>query len=499
MNSQRKLFAISGLIAFVFVAVPSTAYCDDYGLDADSSLTIPIHVNLATIEKKLNDEIPNHLTTIKERNKVCVESEWLKTKVPCVPEVWKTCWLKTKVTPEIKCDIDGWVKRNGQIGFSGKNNEIDISFPIKAKVSAKAGIRETAEAEAKIKARVKPSIDSNWQMKLDVDPDFSWDKRPTLKLFNFIKVTIGSKVEPKIREEMDSKIAEIPNAIAELKLRGRVESAWLEIQKPHKIHDNPNTYFYFVPSSVGFSGFDIEANILKTALSVSGKTHVVVSDISPVVSPLPLPELSEIQNPSASFNINLPLRADFKELNSSIKKSFPSPYIVEVPDGAAKGTLKIKTITATGSSNNKLNLKVTFDYDNRKTLFRKIDIFNWFDTSGDIDFEGVPTIDAKSKIFSIEKLKLKPDTDNVLSNAILRLANLPIVNKKIIDATRYDFTGKIEKAMNSANLEMNRDISPDVRITGTLEDVSAYNLHLDQKAINLRLAASGHVAVLSGL
>jgi hypothetical protein len=40
-------------------------------------------------------------------------------------------WIKIQTIPEIKCDIEGWVKRDGRLLVSGEGNTLHFSFPIK--------------------------------------------------------------------------------------------------------------------------------------------------------------------------------------------------------------------------------------------------------------------------------------------------------------------------------------------------------------------------------
>ena len=246
-------FIITVLLCFASALGANAAVIEN--IDSESTLTMSIQANLKVLEERLNAEIPGTLANINEPNKVCVKAKWLKTKVPYVTWEMKkvlgvktkvpttrTKMVKTKVSPEIKCDIKGWVKRNGHISVSGSGSTLRFSFPIKAQVSAKAGIRETANAAATIYVSATPRINNDWSISVDVSPDFSWSQRPTLKLFGLIKVTIGSKVEPKLREKMNEFVKKIPGILAELKLKEKVAATWSDAQNPKKVNDAPEVY-----------------------------------------------------------------------------------------------------------------------------------------------------------------------------------------------------------------------------------------------------------------
>src|SRR5687768_11799351 len=137
--------AFLGFVALLVWLTPSVGRCESKPADpAPSTLSVPISINLAALQRQLNDRVPAHLETIDMPGQVCVEAEWLKTKgVPkCrVEDGYKLycedTWIKTKVTPEITCDVSGWVKRDGKITLSGSGPRLSLDVPLKAKITAR--------------------------------------------------------------------------------------------------------------------------------------------------------------------------------------------------------------------------------------------------------------------------------------------------------------------------------------------------------------------------
>ena len=91
-----------------------------------STITLPIQLDLKVLENYLNTILPMDLADINEQNIVCVKPQYFKTKsIPkCSMRGYKiSCKknsLKIRTLPQIKCDIKGWVKRNGQISVTGQ-------------------------------------------------------------------------------------------------------------------------------------------------------------------------------------------------------------------------------------------------------------------------------------------------------------------------------------------------------------------------------------------
>lgn len=500
MLSIFKIF--NAAVIFIFMISHSA---DAAEKSVTSVISLPLRINLAAIQNRINAKVPSRLATINQRQ-ICVPAKWAKIKIPVgieVYDVYKTRtkyrWLKTKITPQISCNISGYVQRIGPIVLSGSGGRINLSVPIYAQITAKKGsLQETAKAKATIFITITPNITPQWKVSAIVSPNFTWDKRPTLKLFGVIKITIGSKVEPKLRDEMKKFVAEIPSIINKLNIRSKVATAWTQLQDPIKISDAPEAYLAIKPKSVGFSGISIANNILNTHVVLNGVTTVTIGN-KPSVQKVKLLPLKKVTPSEGLFNLNVPLLVSLKELQKTINSKLPKGRVINIPKGKFQGTLKIKSISVTEKEKGKLRVTVDIDYDNRSKFIRFIDYFNWLDTSGKISFEAIPKVNSKQNVIFLEKLKIENETNNQILDMLVGASKLPVIRSFVSSAVKYNYTIELTNGIKTANSAMNKQLKNGVKISGTLITAGASNLTIENGAISLQVKARGKLSVDVGL
>ena len=488
---MNLFFKILGATAIFIFTAGQIIKAEDK--NATSSVSIPIRINLATIRDHINTRVPKRLATINQRQ-VCVQAKWLKTKIPVGIEVYdgyktrtKYKWIKTKVTPQISCNISGYVDRTGPITLGGKGGQIDMSVPIYAQVTAsKSGAQQTARASANIFATITPNISPDWKVTAVVSPNFTWTQRPVLKLFGIIKITIGSKVEPKLRQKMNEFVAEIPSILNKINIRSKVAKAWDRFQDPILISDNPKTYLTFRPTAVGYSGISIVNNILNAQISLSGLTKITAGGM-PAARKVALLPLKKIAPSAGVFKINLPLSISLKELQKTINSKFPNGHVINIPDGNFKGTLKLKNISVAEKDEGKIRVTVDADY------------FGGLDASGTISFEGTPKIDPKQNIVFLENLQIESNSNNVIFDMLVSSSQLPLVHTFISDAVKYDYSADLTKGIAAVNRAMNLELSNGVKLSGTLSAAGASDLVVKNGGISLLAKANGKISLDVGL
>lgn len=131
-------------------------------------------------------------------------------------------------------------------------------------------IQQTVRAETEIKTVLTPFIDENWNVKVDVDSNYQWTKRPEINLFNLIPVTISNHVDPILKKELENLKGILPKVIEQQKIKENVSNTWITLQQPQLIDKNTNTFFLFEPKSVGFSQINVLNNILQASFNING-------------------------------------------------------------------------------------------------------------------------------------------------------------------------------------------------------------------------------------
>lgn len=487
----HRFHQIHQILLLLVIPMPSMSYAQNEDI---SSITFPISIDLKKLSEIVNSEIPTRLADINERNLTCYEGEKFNYEYPCVSNWYKLRMCKgwTWAIPPIKCDITGYVDRRGPLSLSGSNDELRMSLPIHARISGEALLRETAEADATFFVTAVPSISENWEPDLRVEADFQWDKRPTLELFNFIDVTIGSKVEPKLRAEIDKLIEQIPTLLDNLNIREEVEILWEEIQLPIQVLADPNVYFTYSPTSVGFSGITFIENRLMAVVKIDGHTSVVLGN-PPTITPVALLPLQKIEQQDAQFSLTLPTLIEENEFQAAISNRLSEGFSVSIDENGLNGQLTATDFRISMSEVSGVNITSEIVFDNRSKFLKFIDLFNWFDFSGTVSMSATPKLDIQENEITIENLRVDSNTSSSLADALVDAINLPFVRGKISNLVTYNYSEDIQEALLAANDAINVQLEDGVLISGSLDDANVQILVVQDKTIVLSFKAVGSV------
>jgi hypothetical protein len=497
------------LMATILTSVHSIALAADEGIPL-STITLPVSINLNTVEARINAEVPSRLETISMKGHMCKEAEWLKTKsIPkCsmkgIKIYCKDRWLKTKITPEIKCDVDGWVERNGPISLSGSNNSLTISVPVKAKVTARGrgdigkNIQQSVHAATVITAVVTPSISPDWEPSLDINTDFSWTERPNFKLFNLIKVSVGSQIEPKLREVLDDIEKSIPNLLADANLKTKASKAWREIQNPVTLSEQDKITAIFEPVAVGLGNIQTSNKITRVSFNIAGIPRVYVGADAPVMARKSLPNLSDVPTNQSSIELTLPITAHFDSIAKTGNEKLAQIGDIELDKFGQQGLLQISDVEL-ASTGEVLSVSAEFALDNNAGLLNALDIFGWFDVKGRVVFNVVPVVDKNLNIVSLSTLKIDTDTNSLVADGLLAIARLKPVQELLRKSVHYNYSEELAMIRLTASKEMARDLSDEVRLLGTINSLAVGNMEVGKNALTIPVDLKGTAEVFVGI
>ncbi|WP_309498056.1 DUF4403 family protein [Sulfurovum sp.] len=508
MSKNISMLTVTPLLSlFLFLTLffPSFVIAS-HPPQSTSTITLPIQLDLEVLENYLNEVLPKDLADINEQNIVCVKPQYFKTtgvpkcrrdgfKIKC-----KKNSLKIRTVPKIKCDVKGWVKRNGKISITGQGKILKFAVPVKAQVSANAKISETAKATAVIHIDVKPHINKDWEISVDMAPDIKWSKSPTIKLLEVVKITLQSKVEPKLKKKMEAFVKKVPQHLADLKIKEKVHTVWKDLQEPIKLDDKTDIYLLFKPKEVSYSGLNITNNMLQTTISAEGKTHIVLGNPTSVdCEKSKLCTLGTIPNQKGKFNFHLPVSISYQELLSISKENYLKDYSIDFIESALPGVLKISDPKIEKSTSGTLSISAHINYDNRSAWLKAIDIFNWFDVDGDITFKGTPRIDKKSRCLVLEKLVYDSTTNSDLFDLLVDAAELEPLSSYFATLMKFEFGKKIDDAVIQANQALSSYSKDDLTVSASLHMASIDNLVVNDEKITISTKLSGIVNANIGL
>ena len=449
--------------------------------------------------------VPDKLADIDESNKICVKPQYLKTKgIPkCSMNGYKiSCKenkIKIRTTPKIKCDLKGWVKRDGRISLSGQGKTLQFAFPIKTELTTDLLKHGSANAAAIIYIYATPHINKDWSISVDVEPYFTWTKKPTLTLLENIEITIQSKVEPKLQKKIDQFVKKIPDLLTKLELKEKVNDAWHDIQEPIKIDDDSETYLLFKPENISYSGFIISNNILKTTISAKGKTQIIVGDPVRECQNSKLCELGTIPCQKGGFTFNLPISITYQELLAMSNKKFLEGYSIDLVKSALPGMLQVSEPKIERSNNGQLSITAHINYDNRSGWLKTIDFFNWFDVDGVITFKGLPRIDKHNRSLVLDNLVYDANTNSDLFDTVVNAADIQLLKSYFTDLMKFEFGEKIDAGVIKANKALKSYSKGDINISAHLQMASIEDLTVNEDKITINTKLTGLVTANIGI
>lgn len=489
----------------LFVSFSTNAAAAKMHNHEDSIITLPIQADLSIIEKHLNKYVPQDLAELDERGKECIKPQDMK--IPTIPKCrmkgfkisckdWTT---DLRTVPRVKCDVKGWIKRDGRILVSGKGSTLTFAFPIRAQASADGYVYGTAKAAAILYLDAKLRFNEDWTMSIDIDHDFRWSNKPTLKLFDIFKINIKRIIEPKLRKKMDKFAKRVPSLLKKLDIKGRMAEVWEDVQEPFKIDDDRETYLLFRPEVAACSQIEIVDKVLKTTISAKGKTEVILGKPPVDYNKTKLTNLELICFQKGIFNFDLPVIVTYDELLARTNKKHPNGYILDMSKSVMPGVLTISKPQIKKGNEGKINITAKVTYDNRDEWLKMIDKFNWFDVKGEITFTALPKIDQETRSLVFDEMVYDSNTNSDLFDLLIDTTEFGPIQSYFESIVKYDYGKRIDKGVKKANKALNGVYHDDVNVTGRLEEATIEEIFVNENDIVLHTHLSGVLDASAGL
>jgi len=492
------------ILLFLFFLYPNSAIANKQ-IQEESIITLPIQADLSVLEKYINEYVPYDVAVLDERGKVCLNPQDMK--VPFIPKckikgfkVSCKDWTRDfRTVPKVKCDVKGWVKRNGRIILTGNGPTLTFAFPVKAEASADGYIYGTARASAILYLNAKLHINSDWTISIKITHDFAWSNSPELKLFDLFSIDIKKVIEPKLRKRLDKFAKRVPKLLGKLDIKGRMEEQWEDIQEPLKIDDDTDTYLLFQPAVASCSQIDIVDHVLRSTISARGKTEVLLGKPPVDYTKTKMTELENICYKEGKFNFHLPVRVTYEELLARSHNKYADVYTIDLVKSVIPGMLKISNPKIGKSSDGRLSISAHVSYDNRDEWLKTFDMYDWFDIDGEITFTGIPRIDKETRTLTFDELVYDSSTNSDLFDLLIDAAELAPIQSYLEGLVKFDYGEKIDEGIVKANKSLNEVSQGDLNITGRLENATVEEITINEKDITITTKLSGVLDASAGL
>lgn len=484
------------ILLFLVFLYPSSAIANKQ-IQEESIITLPIQADLNILEKYLNEYVPQDVAVLDERGKVCVKPQDMK--MPFLPKckikgfkVSCKNWTRDfRTVPKVKCDVKGWVKRNGRILLSGNGSTLTFAFPVKAEAFADGYIYGTARASAILYLNAKLHINSDWTISIDITHDFAWSNSPKLKLFDLFSIDIKKVIEPKLRKRLDKFAKEVPELLEKLDIKAKMEEQWKDIQEPLKIDDDTDTYLLFQPEVASCSQIDIVDHVLRSTISARGQTQILFGKPPVDYNKTKITDLETICYKKGKFNFQLPVIITYEELLAISNKKYSDVYSIDLIESVMPGMLKISNPQIGKSSDGRLSISAHISYDNRDEWLKTFDMYDWFDINGKITFTGSPRIHKETRTLIFDDLVYDSTTNSALFDLLIDAAGLAPIQSYLEDLVAFDYGEKIDEGIVQVNKALSEISQGDLNVTGRLETTIVEDITINEKNITITTRLSG--------
>ncbi|MES2096884.1 MAG: DUF4403 family protein [Pseudomonadota bacterium] len=438
-----------GLIAFVIVAlagcaktqnpVPPRIETPPTIPHMVSTIVVPVSARLADLEAQLNSVTPQQLWGIDQREDKCVPAQ--RVTACAIKRSDGSCRIgikNLKVTPDLSCRITGQVTR-GRIALSGKGDQIFLTMPVRAAISAQdiGGIikRETATGAAIVRATVKLSLTRDWNPTAQVRIAYDWSDPPGITILGK-RILFVSKADAKLAGVIAGLERSLPAQLVKLQVRDKLASAWRQGFAVIQLNeDKPPVWMRVTPQRLGFGGYRVQGPNLLIDVAAQTLAETFVGDRPGDPTPTSLPPLANgLGKPGLSFNI--PVLADYSQLEPVVERALVKRAAkgVTLPKlGPVDVTFGKVTIYATENGRLAVGVKLKAKLQNGLVG----------DTKGEVWMTGLPVNDPNSQVIRIDDLKITTRTDRTTVNLLLALfqdqATLDSIRNALVENFAKDY------------------------------------------------------------
>ncbi|WP_225205818.1 DUF4403 family protein [Novosphingobium huizhouense] len=489
MTGRRTLAVVAAALALAscgreakFAAPPRAT--DGFAPPAQRShIAVPVEARLALFREALERAVPRQLWSIDERGRTCVRSSKVKLLV-----------VKVK-TPTLKCDLQGAVTR-GRLSLSGRGADFVVTMPLHAEVHARkvAGIaRETATADAQVRAVVRLDIGGDWNPRAKVRIEYGWTTEPGIDFLGQ-RIRFTDKVDHKLAPAIDKVERTLEREVARLDLRGEVAKAWGEAFTSLQLNrENPPVWMRITPDKLHYGGYVVEGDAarggrlrLDLGMTATTETFVGPRPADPPARPLPPP--SPLEQGAGKLVFFVPVVADYRELEPVIARALikrsARPFVLP---GIGPVRARFGKVTAYGTGHGKIAVGVQFSAS---------DAANRIGTAkGTVWLTGTPTNAPNSRAVRIVDLSVAGATDSIGTDLLLTLARLPEINGLIADALAQDFARDYDKLIGKIDRAIEQKRAGALLIRARIDAVETGTLVAAGQGLYLPVRGTGTAAI----
>lgn len=443
MSTRRTLLLVALLLAAVVAGVATWFWLrwdvpheappradDRFAVPPQTSeIAVPVSAPLGELARALEQAVPRTLWTIEKPGETCLASKKVKL-----------LFARVK-TPTIRCRIVGQVTR-GPLRLSGAGRTITVAMPLHAAVSAQdiGGVikRETATADARVRALVRLDLAPDWSPRGTVSIAYDWTNEPHIEILGR-RIEFTSKADAKLAGVVAQFERTLPRELAKLSVRQHVAAAWASAFTSLQLNRaNPPVWMRVTPQALSYGGYRIAGERLTLRLGMTARTETFVGPRPPDPAPTPLPRARRVESPDGLIRFTIPVIADYRELEPvlmrALTKRSARPFAVP---GIGPVNARFGSVTMYGTTGGRIAAGVTFSAARPGGAV----------SHGTVWLTARPVNAANSRVVRFTDLSVAGVTDSTGTSLLLRLANAPVLADTVAGALTQNFAKDYDKLM----------------------------------------------------
>ncbi|WP_229664695.1 DUF4403 family protein [Sphingomonas metalli] len=442
-----------------------------------STIDVPIVADLGKLAATLERAVPRRLWSIDKPGQTCLP-----------PKKVKILFAKTK-TPAIQCRITGTVVR-GPLVLEGSGKTIIVTMPLHAAISARdvGGVlsRETAQADARVRAAIRLDIARDWSPRGTVSIAYDWTDEPHVDFLGQ-RIEFTSKADAKLAGVVARLERTLPQELAKLQLREQVAQVWGAAFSSVQLNRaNPPVWMRITPRQLSYGGYTISRNRVTLALGLTAGTETFVGDRPPDPQRQPLPDMTRTQPGPSRILFAIPVIADYRQLEPVLAKALVkrSRRAFEVPGvGAVRAQFHQVTIYGTTGGKIAVGLRFSAAADGGEP------------SRGTIWLTATPRNAVNDRRVAFDDLTVAGVTDSVRTSLLLKLANAPGISSTVSAALTQNFEKDFDKLFGKITRAIDEKRIGNVVVRAHITDVRTGQLKAAGQGVYLPVWGRGTATI----
>ena len=430
-----------------------------------STINIPVSFRLITLEDKLNQEFAGVLYKDEDLN---------------------------------GDDLAVTVSKTGRMSMQAEGDKIFFSVPLHVyakgrwkweacKICPTIQKTEDTEFDMVVKSQSLVSLTEDYQVKTSTTGNFEWGNAKPFIMLGPIKIGLARFIEPQMRQQMSNLTARLDKEIQNrLLIKGYVQQAWLQLQKPIPIDKKLNAWLTITPQNIRVSPVVARNGELQLQIGLNAYLQTITNREPEVqVNPV-LPKLITNSRLANEIQVGLVSELSYAHATTLLKEQLVGKRFTS-KDG--KDEVLVHDLALSTSQD---KMVVMLDVTGKAKVG-----FLTRNISGKIYLKAVPYYDAATASIKVQNL----DYDLNTKDRLLQTASW-LAKNKFLQTIQNQISFPVKNQLETARLTLQKTLDQSERLhesvllKGQITEIVPDTIYLTPTAIKAVVNAKGNLTAL---